>query len=302
MVIKKFFYVWVFALMLVTEGNAQNWAPTGSIWYYGILESFFSQNQGYLKIESIGDTSIQGQQCKILHKTRYNASTHMLTDEGNDYMYSLNDTVFHFMNDTFYTLYNFNAMPGDTWTVAVPFPSPWNSPDTLVKIVVDSVSTITIQSQIFKTLYVHSDSNDWNFLNPIIEDIGSMGGMFPFIYGYMDSEIPFFRCYEDTLLFYQRSLSYPCDTVIDKFGESSFNETFDIFPNPAKDFINIISAQAVTDYSIINSTGRVISRSGTFLGEDKMITISLIDFEPGLYVLDLNIVDGKSIRRKLIIF
>ncbi len=311
MKIKKIFYVWVFALMLVTEGNAQIWAPTGSVWHYGILESFFSQNQGYLKVESIGDTSIQGQQCKILHKTRYNASTHMLTDEGNDYMYSLNDKVFHFMNDTFYTLYNFNAMPGDTWTVAVPFPSPFaslNPPDTLVKIVVDSVSTITIQSQILRTLYVHSDSNDWYFLNPIIEGIGSMGGMFPFIYDWMDDNIPFFRCYVDTSFFYQRNLAYPCDTVIDKLDESSFYETFDVFPNPATNYFMIKMGIPKLNYStaslrIFDEFGReVIFKKITIEEIMYGIKINSETFGDGIYQVLLFLENpAMMLRTKIII-
>ena len=281
-------FCFLYFLFVYAKGYSQNWAPTGSIWHYGILESFFSQDQGYLKVESIGDTLIQGNQCKILHKTRFNAFTHALSDEGDDYMYSQNNMVYHFMNDTFYTLYNFNAMPGDTWTVAVPYPSPWNSQDTLVNIVVDSTSIINIQGNFFNTQYVHSVDNDWYFLNPIISSIGSMGGMFPFIYGYMDIEIPFFRCYEDTTFFYQRSISFPCDTVIDSMRDLINNTKIEIYPNPASDIIYVKIplnkfGSSKFDLKIYDTNGiLILTRDFDFKNQEDM-KIKINDFSNGVY-------------------
>ena len=74
-----------------------------------------------------------------------------------------------------------------------------------------------------------------------------------------------------------------------------------LYSNPAKDFINIRSDQAVVSYSIINSAGRLVLESESILIEERMITISLIDLEPGLYVLSLLRKDEKYIRRKIII-
>jgi hypothetical protein len=304
---RSLFFIFFFQTVFQLSVYSQQWAPTGCVWHYGMIESYFAGDQGYLRVESIGDTVIHGQQCKILHKTRYDAYWHTLTDEGNDYMYSSNDVVYHFMNDTFYTVYDFNAMPGDTWTVAVPSPSPWFSTDTLVKIIVDSVSTITIQNQILKSLYVHSDSNEWRFLNPIIERIGSMGGMFPFIYGFMDMDIPFFRCYADTSIFYNRNPSQPCDTVIDDLPEFPEASDFSIYPNPSSGNWHIkvpVSSMYLhrTFIRVYNAYGQLILSREIKFENNNGVPIDAHDFKPGIYEVQLATENqGMRGRRKLII-
>ena len=49
---------------------AQNWAPTGAIWYYTNIENIFSQDQGYFKVESKGDTVVFSKTCKKLLVTK----------------------------------------------------------------------------------------------------------------------------------------------------------------------------------------------------------------------------------------
>jgi len=87
-------------------------------------------------------------------------------------------------------------MPGDTWQISVPYPSPYilvslTSPDTIVTIIVDSVSSKIINGSSRKLQYVHSKNNDWYYFNPIIEGIGSTGGLFPYLYDWQDYDLPF---------------------------------------------------------------------------------------------------------------
>ncbi len=74
-----------------------------------------------------------------------------------------------------------------------------------------------------------------------------------------------------------------------------------IFPNPAKDFINIISDCPFDNYSIINSVGKLIFKSGAIFSEERTAAITLIDLESGLYVLCLYSKEKELTRKKFII-
>ena len=58
-------------LLLCSSVAAQEFAPIGSEWYYTNIESFFLPNQGYVKIESVGDTIIQEISTRRLTVTRF---------------------------------------------------------------------------------------------------------------------------------------------------------------------------------------------------------------------------------------
>lgn len=273
----------------------------------GMIESFFYQNQGYLFFESVGDTLIQGQNCKKLKKRRY-WSSGSITDEGFEYFYSDSGKVYHYMSSTFYTLYDFTALPKDTWQISVPYPSPFasgNPPDTIVSIVVDSISSITIYSKNLKTLYVHSANNDWYFRNPIIENIGSAGGLFPYIFDWMDIDIPYLRCYSDTSIFYQIYNNISCDSIITGVFEKNNENGVSVIPNPADNYIivwvgpSIKISEQKTDFTIIDITGNIKYHSSASLIENKLIIN--VQFLPcGLYFIKININNELIIKKILI--
>lgn len=283
--------------------NAQYWAKDSSKWYIGIVESFFSAAQGYTKAEVTGDTLLQGHSCKVIHKTRY-YSNGLVNNAADDYMYGDNGKVYHYMNNTFYTLYNFNAMPGDTWTVAVPFASPFcmsslNLCDSLVRIIVDSVSTITIQSQMLKTLYVHSDSNDWYFLNPIIENIGSVGGFFPYIYNWFDFDIPYLRCYQDTLISYQTNFSVtaPCDSLISSIENITDANYVNVFPNPVTGKFNIkVESSQPSEIIIYDMASRKILQQNFI----NTVSLNTEQLAKGLYLYEVRDKNGLCKKGKIV--
>jgi hypothetical protein len=120
--------------------------------------------------------------------------------------------------------------------------------------------------------YVHSNNNDWYFLNPIIEGIGSAGGFFPYIYDWQDYDIPFLRCYTDSSLFYQRNSNLPCDTFINRISE---NEIMGMvaFPNPTDNFLKITLSPIHSQFQIIlfDSQGRECIRKEIKYGEQNIV-------------------------------
>ncbi len=297
-------YSIILLLMLsFPESNAQYWANHHSVWHIGIIESYFSPAQGFIKTEVTGDTLLLNQNCKILHNTRHYADGR-ISNIGNEYMYEDSGKVYHFMNNSFYTLYDFNAMPGDTWTLSVPFPSPFcgislYSCDTLVKIVVDSVSTITIQNQPFKTLYVHSVNSDWYFMNPLIQNIGSRGGLFPFIYGFMDIDIPYLRCYQDSLVSYHSgtSLVADCDSLISRVAHPENQDQVKVFPNPVTEILYVETTLTESNMFVFDISSRIVLEAQL----QRNSSLNLSSLSKGIYYYEIKkgnnlVTKGKLIR------
>ncbi len=273
-------------LLFSSTAFAQTWGTYGTTWSTGILESFFSANQGYIQTIIIGDTTLLTQQCKILQSNHYNSSGQLvLVDTA--FLYKSNNKIFCYLTNTFYTLYDFNASVGDTWQTIAPYPSPFSSsgnpPDSMVTIVVDSTSNTSINGQIKKVLYVHSAYNDWFFLNPIIEDIGSAGGLYPYIYGWMDNDIPYLRCYTDSSIFYQRNINFPCDTLINDIPENEIIGMI-VYPNPAHDQLKIsfLNKHFQFQITILDSQGRECLRRKVQSGKQD-IELDVQSLAAGFY-------------------
>ena len=184
----------ILVFAITSTCTAQSWLSRGAKWHTGIIESFFSINQGYIRSTVIGDSIIMGQNTRIIISERF-SSQNQLSGTDTSFFYDTNGKIYHYRSGQFYKLYDYNLMPGDTWQISVAYPSPFatisiTSPDTIVDIVVDSTGYQMIDGQSRKLQYVHSVNNNWYFLNPIIEGIGSSGGFFPFIYDWLDNDIP----------------------------------------------------------------------------------------------------------------
>lgn len=268
-----------------TDISFSQWAPHGATWHTGIIESISSVNQGYVKTISIGDSLIGAQNCQMLESTHVN-HLGQITDVDTAYMYSDSGKVYNYHYGSFYILFDFSLSPGQSWQTIAPYPSPFtmsgNPPDTMVQIIVDSVSSEIISGITKKLLYVHSVANDWYFLNPIIEDIGSMGGLYPFIYDWMDVEIPLFRCYNDSTIQYQVDAGIPCEMLLNNVLENENVWNIRIFPNPSDNYLNIdfIKKEKNSFFVIINELGLTVYRGSSTETSQVLNTES---FPSGIY-------------------
>src|SRR3990172_9519207 len=215
---------------LFSQVCAQNWAAPGADWHYTYALFTFD---GYIKIEKLGDTLINGYTCDILKKTRigynYMTSTNDTIDLGREYTRLNNDTVYNFRNNQFYILYCLNANPGDTWTVAGNNTN-CNATDTVK---VDSIGVTVINSTTLRYLWTSSPtSSEWRFTNKIVEKIGCVGYMFPEPYCLVDiNEGGPFRCYNDSAGWsYQTGIVPYCDytTQVNEYPQKSIHTS--VFP------------------------------------------------------------------------
>lgn len=293
------------SLLLSLNYSFSQWAPNGATWYTGIVESISSLNQGYIRTNSIGDTVLNSIDCKLLESVHVNSSG-QITLLDTLIMYSDSGRVYHYRNGSFYLLYDFSLNAGDSWQTIAPYPSPFtgsgNPPDTIVEVVVDSVSTITISGISKKVMYVHSDSNDWYFWNPVIEDIGSAGGLFPYIYDWLDFEIPFLRCYNDSILQYDTEVNFPCDTLlnsIENFEKSNLEEII-LYPLPVNERLNFLfnSSEKIDRFLLFDEVGRLMMK-----GDEQELKggISMVNYSSGIYFIQL-LTENRPRSLKFVIF
>jgi hypothetical protein len=284
---KKYFLTLCLSILIQFNTYAHSWAPIGAMWHIGIIESFCCPNQGGITITSVSDSVILSKNCKVLI-SEYKNSNSVIYNIDTAYQYDSNGVIYEYINYQFYTLFDFSANAGDTWNTLVPYPSPFtmsgNSPDTIVTIVVDSVSSMLINGQNHKLLFVHSQNNDWYFSNPIIEGIGSRGGLHPFIYDWMDAEIPFLRCYSDSTINY--IIQFPCENIVNGIEKLAKSTPELIFPNPCNNKLTIINEETgFTRIKINDLYGKLLKEEG--FKSINSYTLNLEDLLEGIYLISI---------------
>lgn len=314
-----------FLTLPITEIIAQSWAPVGARWY-------FSHNGGappeLTVIESIGDTTVESKQCKILETYM----VYRVMDSAGfyswdtlfcplQYTYEQSGIVYLFdeTSGNFDILYNFNASQGDTITVK---DSPFNGycpetvPSGLFEYVIDEVTDSLIYGVMLKKQTVTPTINaDWIFTDPfssnnypVIEVIGSTKFLFGVpAFQVMEGSINCLRCYKDSLLSYKSPSwpdTLPCNYLqpINNNGVILINENhqIQIYPNPAQHFLNIIipviegSEYTIGIYSV---TGSLQLHGKT---KEKVTQVGISNLPTGLYFIrvanDRSVFLGKFVR------
>lgn len=289
-----------FLILGINISSAQTWAPIGAKWSY-TLRFAFSGEVDTLVVRSTGDTIIQGKQCRILKK---NITT---CDERGiyEYMYSDSGKVFFFDNSRskFQMLFNINAKIADTWIWKIKdFPSQ----DSVV-VIVDSISTITINSIIYKKIFVEyvNVTLPWSISGNgrIIENMGDDYYLFPWVSGICD--ITFggpLRCYQDSIMgHFETGVVSNCNYRTVGLNEKSKSEiVISIYPNPTRNTFSIILDETEPFNSkqveITNLLGVRIFL-GTF--STNKYSIDLTNQPDGVYFISIKL-DGKSVYYKIL--
>jgi len=220
-------------------------------------------------------------------------------------MYADNGKVFFFdkSRSQFQMLFNINAAIADTWIWRI---SDFPSSDSVV-VKVDSISTVTINSIIYKKLFVEyiNVSHPWTIRGNghIIENIGDDYYLFPWVYGSCDLTFggPL-RCYDDSLMgHFETGVVSDCNFRTLGLDEKSKSDmVISIYPNPTGNTFSIDIAEKETFSSkqveITNLLGVRIF-SGVF--STNKYSIDLTNQPDGVYFISVNL-DGKQDCCKII--
>lgn len=291
---------------------SQTWAPVGAKWYYS---HSYGMPPELTVIESIGDTMLDGKQCRILksymiYAVMFPNGTYRYDTLNCPMQYSYYDSGKVYLYDSiltdFLVLYNFNATAGSIQTVIdTPFPGfcPETTNSSLFQYQVNYVNDTLINGIILTRQYTSPTQNaDWVYSDPngmvgdypIIEWMGSAKYLFGVtIYQAMEGSICCLRCYQDSNIFYKASFwpsSRPCDYLTPIYTNvnemNDINNNLKIFPNPFRDYIEIDnkSNSEIQEYELFNSIGLIVN-SGVV--SESHIFISTNHLSPGFYFLKL---------------
>lgn len=75
----------------------------------------------------------------------------------------------------------------------------------------------------------------------------------------------------------------------------SKNETVSIYPNPVKGILNVKTASKIKTHKVYNLSGQIVNA--------KLISDKTVDFsrlEKGIYVVEIQLENGKKITQKII--
>lgn len=194
---------------------AGNWPVNDAKWYFGFRDKpLLSPSFGYCIFNIEKDTIIDNEICSIMKRTIISPDKKEI-QLCNEYLKYENQRVYRFVKDKFTLLYDFSLLVNDTFQTRVYSPS---GIDTLMNVVIDSVSFLSINNDNHKMLYTRSINDrqlkGWRFDGWVIETIGNLDSFFP--YSDMDCDAAFcfqpLRCYRDNRInFHQGHLA--CDQV-----------------------------------------------------------------------------------------
>lgn len=308
---KKKLLILIFILPLIAVG--QNWSPTGATWYYGF--SAIWTTEGYYKIEYVGDTTINSIQCKKLLKTFYSHDLAFQTMDtiaiGTEYTYADNDKVYIYKHNQFYTLYNFSAQVGDTWTV--PEIKHYSGCDTIGVVRVDSIGTMTINSQTLRYICVSitDTAQKWGYDSKIVEIVGPIKSFHPYnTYDYLfpvkfdfcgmnvDELIEGgnFRCYSDNSFNYSSNITPTCDYLTSVNSLNKNLSSVNIFPNPSNGSFTVGFDQSIKKIQLTDLLGNIIFYKQT----NNQIKFNIDNLQGGTYILTLIDKDNRTTSRKII--
>jgi hypothetical protein len=309
---KLSFLLCLFLVKIMVTGQ-QVWLPDGAEWHYGFDRADPALSFGYIEIKQVGDTVVLGKSCKIIDQVQYRYRTWYPTpgydsgSVGKVITYSDDTKVYTYLNNRFYTLYDFGATVGTTWTVC------WFGgiqPDT-GQVIVTGVDSAEINGQMLKLLHVtRTPGSCIGWTSAVIaERMGCINEyMFP-DYDFtciVDVQINgYFRCYQDNgfPLYSIDGSDTICDYITATENQPAYDPgTVRVFPNPASSTVMVESTLPGLNFNEID----LFTLQGKKLLEFHFSSrrekeVNLDNVNPGMYLLQVITERGILTRKKVII-
>ncbi len=305
--------LFLFVCINFSTFSQTNWIKGNAVWHY---EYFNTMQNGALRIETIGDTIIQGHVCKELKCDLHsklsgaNGSFTHLIDTEYKFIYFEQDTVWYLKDNVFFVLYDFTAVQGQFRQLELSdFGTPPECNDSSY-LFIDSVYSgfLNGQSAMF---YETRDSslNSRGHGGLVNSRFGMMSSdfapthiFFP-SYGWCDQESSYegamyrLLCFQDDSLIYNPG-NVDCEYYTYLGLDQLSMEKTTIYPNPTTGNLNILSDVPVSNIEVFDSYGRrCITQSPNL----TLVELDLSGLNSGMYLLKIttntNEVTIKRIQR-----
>jgi hypothetical protein len=296
------------------KAQAPIWIQNNAVWHYDFDN--FAGTSGFLKTSYIGDTMLNGQLSQILATTRYsflidqNNITHLIDISQLDTNYTWNNQnqVFYWRENQFELLYDFTKITGESYTIDSDedqtfFCNPISTANVL------GTGTVTYGNQNYPTMDLGYSPGDYTRLQgPVNARFGNQSSfntlswLFPFeaiCEPGIIMEYPFykFRCFQDDSLTVNPT-NEECEYQLTHVGVGELNENgFLLYPNPAANFVTLVSPFEQNDVHIFNVAGQLVFRTQTI---NKLQELNL-NLSKGSYIMKVS--SGNELRysEKLVI-
>lgn len=300
--------LFVFTLLLFSSiSRAQNWAMPGTQWFYSYYLFYIG---GYDKEEVVGVDTINSIPCSRVQETSYRydyvSGQTSVTPGGFWYTYESNGRVYIWDGNSFETLYDWNAQPGDSveflW-MNLHF-SPSGNCRLTGTMYIDSVGTEQIAGMTlhYQDIHFTDPSTGAPGYDRIYERLGSKIYRQYYRYECEPSGIVYeeifgpLNCYYDPVLgTYRPNGSGDCDWLnVEKMDE---NTGIHISPNPVSSSC-IISGKPglqITKVEMTDIAGRQVR--STELPASSFAELKFTDEAPGIYFLKVFHSKGFSLLR-----
>ena len=300
MIIKKLLAC-LFTILISSTLSGQEWAPLGATWYYS-FDGFGVE--GYVMIESTGDTVISGQTYRVLVKTQhsfnYITSTYFHGEIGREYTYAENDKVYVWRNNVVYILYDFGTQQGEEWEV--PYTYEVDSICDTVGIVQCVFSdTATLNGFPVRIMLIApAEESYWGFgeNGEVIEYIGNTSFyLFPNITG----ECPIadlgeggeFRCYHDDIIgWYTTVPQGECDYLVGVEELRVAGCGLQVYPNPCRDVLKIRYKMQDPGYSL--PAGQAVMIEIYNISGNKVLALECTARRGGVHETGIDLSDLSS--------
>jgi len=290
------------ALMLTTllspaKAQVQSWFPDEAEWHFSFS---FGAAMGYVRVNVIHDTVIQGLASKALSRTQYYRVLEPFSGElgveelSNIYMAVMDDQVLIYDEwvQEFDTLYNMAAAPGDSF--GFPLLGGFPACGELSRCVVVDTGTMVLQGVSLKWLAV-----DWTlefggpsgFVLPdtIIERIGAINSFIDIRDMCNTSSIggPM-RCYSDSDFSYNAGISAwwatdpSCDLLPTSVAQLEAERVL-LYPNPGTDQL-VVTGDREQTIELYDACGRTVLQQ-RLVGPKSVIDVQ--NLAPGAYIVHI---------------
>ena len=285
--------------------SAQSWCPPGAHWYHHNAEYEMWGYDAYVETLYIGDTVIADSVCQRLQYTTYaySGSSQSTFTEGpwDFYTTTDQDIVYLWVNNTFDTLFNFNALPDDHWGLPLGVPS--DIPEIRLTVLDTGRSIIDEQDLRYQVVQMTYEGQTFIEQDTIYERIGPM-----VMYLYtswtpgiiIDGGYYGLRCYEDVEMSYNR-VGGRCDIGL-VVSDEIHPQSFEIFPNPCttQATVNWPAGTPVEQLTLTDASGRVVRQWKPSTRTSAQQTFSMEGLSSGMYTLQVRAKDGIHSGRILV--
>ncbi len=153
-VMKKLLFTFMLAFLANIIIAQTEWAPLGAKWTYSYVNSPFH-------LQSIGDTIINGHNCKTIKVADWNNYYYTYKNSINQVFY------WNFDQNQFHLVYDFSKGQGESWVCTDPVSN------YSFTVTVDSVRNFIIDQDTLKVQYITNSGYAYSLGPYIIENIGS---------------------------------------------------------------------------------------------------------------------------------